>query len=126
MYRLAAKHKTVNRNKVMTNQPSKMTIIWFACLSMLGFLATDMYLPAFEVIREDFDTSQSLIGLTLSIFLLGMALGQLIYGPLSDRIGRIKVLLGGMTLFSIAPFSVHLHRTLTDAGCPLCAGTWRM
>ncbi|MBY5945750.1 purine nucleoside transporter PunC [Photobacterium rosenbergii] len=86
----------------MTNQPSKMTIIWFACLSMLGFLATDMYLPAFEVIREDFDTSQSLIGLTLSIFLLGMALGQLIYGPLSDRIGRIKVLLGGMTLFSIA------------------------
>ena len=86
----------------MTNQPSKMTILWFACLSMLGFLATDMYLPAFEVIREDFDTSQSLIGLTLSIFLLGMALGQLIYGPLSDRIGRIKVLMGGMTLFSIA------------------------
>lgn len=79
-----------------------MTILWFACLSMLGFLATDMYLPAFEVIREDFDTSQSLIGLTLSIFLLGMALGQLIYGPLSDRIGRIKVLMGGMTLFSIA------------------------
>lgn len=79
-----------------------MTTLWFACLSMLGFLATDMYLPAFEVIREDFDTSQSLIGLTLSIFLLGMALGQLIYGPLSDRIGRIKVLMGGMTLFSIA------------------------
>ncbi|MCQ1058452.1 purine nucleoside transporter PunC [Photobacterium sp. DNB23_23_1] len=86
----------------MTNQPSKMTTMWFACLSMLGFLATDMYLPAFEVIREDFDTSQSLIGLTLSIFLLGMAIGQLIYGPLSDRIGRIKVLIGGMTLFSIA------------------------
>lgn len=86
----------------MTNQPSKITILWFACLSMLGFLATDMYLPAFEVIREDFETSQSLIGLTLSIFLLGMALGQLVYGPLSDRIGRIKVLLGGMALFSAA------------------------
>ncbi|GHA36268.1 purine nucleoside transporter PunC [Photobacterium aphoticum] len=86
----------------MTNQPSKITTLWFACLSMLGFLATDMYLPAFETIRADFNTSQSLIGLTLSIFLLGMALGQLIYGPLSDRIGRIKVLMGGMTLFSIA------------------------
>ncbi|KLV07078.1 transporter [Photobacterium aquae] len=86
----------------MTNQPSKLTIIWFACLSMLGFLATDMYLPAFEIIREDFNTSQSLIGLTLSIFLLGMALGQLVYGPLSDRVGRIKVLLGGMVLFSAA------------------------
>ncbi|MGF1692926.1 purine nucleoside transporter PunC [Photobacterium kagoshimensis] len=86
----------------MNKQPSKLTLVWFACLSMLGFLATDMYLPAFEVIRTDFYTSQSLIGLTLSVFLLGMALGQLVYGPLSDRIGRIKVLLGGMTLFSIA------------------------
>ncbi len=79
----------------MNKQPSKITLLWFACLSMLGYLATDMYLPAFETMRSDFDTSQSLIGLSLSIFLLGMALGQLIYGPLSDRIGRIKVLMGG-------------------------------
>ncbi|MGR5147217.1 purine nucleoside transporter PunC [Photobacterium alginatilyticum] len=86
----------------MNKQPSKITTFWFACLSMLGFLATDMYLPAFETMRSDFNTSQSLIGLSLSIFLLGMALGQLIYGPLSDRVGRIKVLMGGMILFSIA------------------------
>lgn len=86
----------------MKNQPSKITLTWFACLSMLGFLATDMYLPAFATIQEEFGTTQSLIGLSLSIFLLGMALGQLIYGPLSDRIGRIKVLIGGMTLFSLA------------------------
>ncbi|NVP02939.1 MFS transporter, partial [Photobacterium damselae subsp. damselae] len=86
----------------MNQQPSKMTLIWFACLSMLGFLATDMYLPAFETIRVAFGTTQSLIGLTLSVFLLGMALGQLVYGPLSDRIGRKKVLLGGMALFSVA------------------------
>ncbi|EAR56089.1 Hypothetical transport protein [Photobacterium sp. SKA34] len=82
-------------------KPSKLTLFWFACLSMLGFLATDMYLPAFEMIRADFATTQSLIGLSLSIFLLGMALGQLVYGPLSDRIGRIKVLLGGIALFSL-------------------------
>lgn len=86
----------------MKNQPSKITLSWFLCLSMLGFLATDMYLPAFATIQEDFNTTQSFIGLSLSIFLLGMALGQLVYGPLSDRIGRIRVLLGGMTLFSIA------------------------
>ncbi|WP_419237710.1 purine nucleoside transporter PunC [Photobacterium leiognathi subsp. mandapamensis] len=83
-------------------KPSKITLFWFACLSMLGFLATDMYLPAFETIRADFATSQSLIGLSLSVFLLGMALGQLVYGPLSDRIGRIKVLVGGIALFSVA------------------------
>lgn len=86
----------------MTTKPKNTTIIWFGALSMLGFLATDMYLPAFENIRNELGTSSSLVGLTLSIFLLGMALGQLIYGPLSDRIGRIKVLLGGMALFGVA------------------------
>ncbi len=86
----------------MKTQPKNTTMIWFGALSMLGFLATDMYLPAFENIRNDFDTSSSLIGLTLSVFLLGMALGQLVYGPLSDRVGRIKVLLGGMALFGFA------------------------
>lgn len=79
-----------------------MTMIWFSGLSMLGFLATDMYLPAFETIRGEFETSQTLIGLSLSIFLLGMALGQLVYGPLSDRVGRKKVLLGGISIFIIA------------------------
>ncbi len=69
---------------------------------MLGFLATDMYLPAFENIRLEMGTSQSMIGLSLTVFLLGMAFGQIIYGPLSDNIGRIKVLAGGMLLFSIA------------------------
>ena len=88
----------------MTTTPSKMTLFWFACLSMLGFLATDMYLPAFETIRADYNTTQAYIGLSLSVFLFGLALGQLIYGPLSDRIGRKKVLLGGMLLFCIATF----------------------
>ena len=92
----------------MKNQPSKITLFWFACLSMLGFLATDMYLPSFETIRADFATTQSLIGLSLSVFLLGMALGQVVYGPLSDRIGRIKVLVGGMVLFSLASIACSL------------------
>lgn len=86
----------------MNQSPSKITLIWFACLSMLGFLATDMYLPAFSVIQQDFASSEKLIGLSLTIFLLGMACGQLIYGPLSDRLGRIKVLIAGMLLFSAA------------------------
>ncbi|MDG6897459.1 Bcr/CflA family multidrug efflux transporter [Actinobacillus delphinicola] len=86
----------------MKGTPTKFTLFWFACLSMLGFLSTDMYLPAFETLRTAFGTTESSIGLTLSVFLLGMAIGQLVYGPLSDRIGRIKVLVGGMTLFGLA------------------------
>ena len=63
----------------MTTKPSMITLLWFACLSMLGFLATDMYLPAFETIRVDYNTTQAYIGLSLSVFLFGLALGQLIY-----------------------------------------------
>lgn len=77
-------------------------MLWFAGLSMLGFLATDMYLPAFESIRSEMHTSESMIGLSLTVFLLGMAIGQLIYGPLSDAVGRINVLLFGMILFFFA------------------------
>ncbi|WP_120510705.1 purine nucleoside transporter PunC [Photobacterium salinisoli] len=86
----------------MTTKPTTVTLAWFALLSMLGFLATDMYLPAFTAMQTDLNTSSSLIGMTLGLFLLGMAIGQLIYGPLSDRLGRKKVLLGAMLLFSLA------------------------
>ncbi|CZF85350.1 Inner membrane transport protein YdhC [Grimontia marina] len=87
-------------------------MIWFAGLSMLGFLATDMYLPAFENIRLEMGTTQSMIGLSLTVFLLGMALGQVVYGPLSDRIGRIKVLVGGMALFSAATAACFMAESI--------------
>jgi Bcr/CflA subfamily drug resistance transporter len=84
------------------NSVSTGTLIWFAGLSMLGFLATDMYLPAFESIRLELESTQSMIGSSLSVFLLGMALGQILYGPLSDRIGRIALLGLGLGLFTLA------------------------
>lgn len=82
--------------------PNKQTLFWFSCLSMLGFLSTDMYLPAFDFLQRDFQTESTMVGLSLSIFLLGMALGQLVYGPLSDRVGRKKVLLVGLGIFCFA------------------------
>ncbi|WP_198551649.1 purine nucleoside transporter PunC [Moritella sp. Urea-trap-13] len=88
------------------------TMIWFSGLSMLGFLATDMYLPAFETIRSEFGTTQTLISLSLSIFLLGMALGQLVYGPLSDRIGRKKMLFVGMTIFVISTAVISVSNSI--------------
>ncbi len=94
-----------------TNIPFS-SLLWFALLSMLGFLATDMYLPAFETIRNEMETTQSLIGLSLSLFLLGMALGQLIYGPLSDRYGRIRVLVGGLALFTIATVATSVSASI--------------
>lgn len=86
----------------MKNNNQSIPYLWLAGLSMLGFLATDMYLPAFDIIKGELGTSQNMISWTLSLFLLGMALGQLIYGPLSERHGKIKTLSAGMGLFSIS------------------------
>ena len=75
-------------------------LIYLALLSMLGFLATDMYLPAFGAMKQDLGTSAGVISASLSLFLAGFACGQLLWGPLSDVIGRKPVLLCGLGIFA--------------------------
>ncbi|NDJ57338.1 Bcr/CflA family multidrug efflux MFS transporter [Enterobacteriaceae bacterium 4M9] len=82
-------------------QPSKGFLLWLAGLSVLGFLATDMYLPAFAAIQQDLQTSPGAISASLSLFLGGFALAQLAWGPLSDRYGRRPILLAGLGLFAV-------------------------
>ncbi|AIJ10128.1 MULTISPECIES: purine nucleoside transporter PunC [Edwardsiella] len=77
-------------------------MIYLAGLSMLGYLATDMYLPAFGAMRHDLGASAGAISASLSIFLAGFAFAQLLWGPLSDRIGRKPVLLLGLGMFALA------------------------
>lgn len=85
----------------MTKEKRVIPYIWLAGLSMLGFLATDMYLPAFDIIRQDLQTSEQLIGWSLTLFLFGMAGGQLVYGPLTQHFGKKKVLCLSLIVFSI-------------------------
>lgn len=80
---------------------SKGFMFYLAILSMLGFLATDMYLPAFGVMQQDLGTEAGAISASLSIFLAGFACAQLVWGPLSDRIGRKPVLVMGLSLFAV-------------------------
>ncbi|WP_048780976.1 Bcr/CflA family efflux MFS transporter, partial [Pantoea vagans] len=80
---------------------SKGFMPYLALLSMLGFLATDMYLPAFGAMQISFNTSPGIISASMSLFLAGFAIGQLFWGPLSDRIGRKPVLLMGLGLFAL-------------------------
>ncbi|MDU6411770.1 MAG: purine nucleoside transporter PunC [Yersiniaceae bacterium] len=82
----------------MTRSPFFM--LYLAVLSMLGFLATDMYLPAFALMQEDLALSPNAISASLSLFLAGFACAQLIWGPLSDRIGRKPVLVLGLLMFA--------------------------
>ncbi len=73
-----------------------------AMLTALGPLSTDMYLPSLPAIGGYFAVSTSSVQLTLSLFLAGFAVGQIIYGPLSDKLGRKPVLIGGLMLFLAA------------------------
>lgn len=82
-------------------QPGKGFLVWLGGLSVLGFLATDMYLPAFAAIQQDLNTSAASVSASLSLFLAGFALGQLFWGPLSDRYGRKPILLAGLAIFAV-------------------------
>lgn len=78
----------------------------------LGPFAIDAYLPAFQAIALDFDTGVSEVGLTLSVYVIAMALGQLIGGPLSDRFGRARILFSGLALFAAGSLLVAASQSL--------------
>ena len=77
-------------------------IMLLALLTSLGPLSIDMYLPALPQMAQDFNVSTQQIANTLPAYFLGLAIGQLIYGPISDRIGRKKPLYFGMALYAFA------------------------
>lgn len=77
-------------------------LFYLAMLSMLGFIATDMYLPAFKAIEGSFSSSPSQVAMSLTCFLAGLALGQLLYGPLVNKIGKRYALIVGLIIFALA------------------------
>lgn len=89
-------------------------MFYLAGLSMLGYLATDMYLPAFGAMQQELQASAGSISASLSIFLAGFAIAQLIWGPVSDKLGRKPVLLAGLGLFAIGCLGVLWVETATQ------------
>jgi DHA1 family bicyclomycin/chloramphenicol resistance-like MFS transporter len=70
-------------------------------LSSFGPLALDLYLPALPQLAEDLHVPDASAQLSLSVCLIGLALGQLLVGPLTDRVGRRRPLLVGVALFAV-------------------------
>lgn len=83
-------------------QLSTPLIMGLALLSATSALSTDMYLPALVEIGADLGTTDPMVQLTLSAFMVGMAVGQLIIGPISDQRGRRTLLIGGAVASLIA------------------------
>lgn len=77
-------------------------IIFLGMLSAFGPYVTDMYLPTLPSMAEIFHTTPSLVQLSLAMSMLGLAVGQIFFGPLSDKYGRRRVLMSAMILFSVS------------------------
>ncbi|PKF60880.1 Bcr/CflA family drug resistance efflux transporter [Psychromonas sp. psych-6C06] len=83
-------------------QLSLLLIIILGAISALTPFAIDMYLPAMPAIAQEFSVSAGDIQITLTAYMLGFAIGQLLHGPLADSFGRKPVLLIGTLLFTLA------------------------
>ena len=78
------------------------TVLLLGSLMAFGPLSIDTYLPAFPAIGRTFGADAAAVQQTLAVYFFGLAIGQVLYGPLADRFGRRAPLLGGMALYVIA------------------------
>lgn len=85
--------------------PRKRFLVLLVALSATGPVALNIFVPAIPQLTTRFNTDAATVQLTLSLFLLSLASGQLLLGPLSDRFGRRPVVLGGIALACIASFA---------------------
>ena len=83
-------------------RPPARTVVVLGLLSTFGPLSLDLYLPALPQLADDLGASASLAQLSITACLVGLAVGQLVAGPLSDRLGRRRPLIVGLVAFLLA------------------------
>ena len=89
-------------NEQKMAKPSIFLIVILGLLTAFGPFSIDMYLPALPEISRDFDTTTSNTQLTLTLFMVGLAVGQVFVGPLSDFIGRKRPLMVALIVYTVA------------------------
>ncbi len=89
-------------------KPSLWLIMLLAAVIAITPLAIDMYLPALQVIADDFNSSIALVQQSLSIYLAAYAMGMLLFGPLADMLGRRPLALVGLSGFLISSIMLSL------------------
>jgi DHA1 family bicyclomycin/chloramphenicol resistance-like MFS transporter len=87
------------------------SLVILGALTTFGPMAIDLYLPAFPDVAVDLGVSVTTVPLTLTTSMIGMGVGQFLYGPLSDRYGRKKPMMVGLILFTVASVACALAPT---------------
>lgn len=100
------------------NDKANFPTLWVMMLGVMiaiGPLAIDMYLPALPAMAQDFGTTTESVSRSVPAYFVGLVVGQLFYGPWSDRVGRILPLYVGMSVFIVA-----------SAICALAQNEWML
>jgi MFS transporter, DHA1 family, multidrug resistance protein len=92
----------VTESKATSTRVQARHVLILGGLTAFGPLSTDMYLPSLPSVSHDLGAAMSLTQLTLTACILGLSLGQVISGPISDALGRRRPLLTGIAVFAIA------------------------
>jgi len=80
-------------------------VVIVAFVSMIGPFSIDTYLPSFPSIETELTVNRGQLALSIAFYMMATAISSLFWGPLSDRIGRKKIILGSLLLYSIASLS---------------------
>jgi DHA1 family bicyclomycin/chloramphenicol resistance-like MFS transporter len=91
---------------------SRFFLVFVAGLAALGPMGIDAYLPTLPQLASDFEVDMAAANLTISTFLMGMALGQFLGGPLSDQLGRKAIGLIGLAIFVVASSLITLATSI--------------
>ncbi|WP_416908368.1 MAG: multidrug effflux MFS transporter [Polymorphobacter sp.] len=93
-------------------EPTRGELLLLGALTAFGAISIDLYLPTLPVIGRDFGATPAAVQLTFTAFFIGMAMGQLVYGPVSDRMGRRPAILFGCTLFTVSSIACAFAPTI--------------
>jgi MFS transporter, DHA1 family, multidrug resistance protein len=94
-------------------RPAARTVVVLGGLTMFGPLSLDLYLPALPQLADDLNASASAAQLSITACLIGLAVGQLVAGPLSDRLGRKRPLMIGLVAYLLASVACALAPSVT-------------
>ena len=100
-------------NSQASDKKYHLTII-AAMLSMIGPFSIDAYLPSFPEIEANFGVSRAMLTQSMSVYLIAFAISTLLWGPISDRVGRRLVILASMLIYIVASLGCAFSDNLND------------